>query len=166
MSATEFRRWYWLKSELAAFARELGLSSTGLKGDIAARITAHLSGCSPPPSKPKVRKTATMPVAFTPSTVIGEGWRCTKQLRAFFESQCGAGFRFNASLRAFIASGNGQPLSAAVAAYSESLRQGPQPIAAQFEYNRHMRAFKAAYPGSTHAEAVAAWRLKREKPRD
>lgn len=164
LTEVELRRWYWLKSELAAFARELRLSPTGLKEEITERIAAHLSGRTLPPSNPKPRRTGDMPNEFSLGTVIGKGWRCTQQLRAFFESQCGSGFRFNGPLRDFIASGNGQPLSAAVAHYIESLNKSPQPIAAQFEYNRHIREFKARNPGSTHAEAVAAWWLKRGKP--
>ncbi|MCH8532959.1 MAG: SAP domain-containing protein [Saccharospirillum sp.] len=164
LSEVEFRRWYWLKFELAAFARELRLSPTGLKQDIAERIAAHLSCRTPPPTNRKPRRAAKMPNAFSLDTRVGEGWRCTQELRSFFESQCGSGFRFNAPLREFIASGNGQPLSAAVALYVNSLRKGPQPIAAQFEYNRHMREFKALNPDGTHAEAVAAWWLKRGKP--
>ncbi|WP_141898293.1 SAP domain-containing protein [Paramicrobacterium agarici] len=43
LSEQEFRRWYWLKEELQRFARSLGVSASGSKDVLSARIAAHLS---------------------------------------------------------------------------------------------------------------------------
>jgi len=164
LEASEFLRWYWLKADLIAFCRERGLPTAGSKQEITQRVAEHLAGRAVPTVRSLRRATSSMPDEFTPNTVIGPGWRCSQQLRLFFEAECGKGFRFNAALRSFIATGAGQPLSEAVRAYKASLQDGPQPIAGQFEYNRHMREFKAQHPGSSHKQAVAAWWVKRGTP--
>ncbi|MGE0313396.1 MAG: DUF6434 domain-containing protein [Lautropia sp.] len=105
-----------------------------------------------------------MPTKFELETVIGEGWRCTQELRRFFELHFGRGFGFNESLRTFIASSTGSTLAEALAHYKQSLASGPRPISAQFEYNNHMREYRKNNPSSTHAQAVAAWWTKRGKP--
>ena len=83
LSESEFRAWYWLKSELAIFCRREDLSATGSKQALADRIAAHLSS-RPLPATPPGRKTAgSMPTRFTMETVIEDGWRCTRDLREF-----------------------------------------------------------------------------------
>jgi hypothetical protein len=44
LSGAEFRRWYWLKDELAGFARSLGVRATGSKQVLTDRISAKLDG--------------------------------------------------------------------------------------------------------------------------
>ncbi|MGW6172766.1 SAP domain-containing protein [Arthrobacter sp. NPDC055138] len=51
LSAQEFLRWYWLKTELQQFARALGISATGDKESITARIAAVLGGEPAPPQR-------------------------------------------------------------------------------------------------------------------
>jgi hypothetical protein len=161
----EFHRWYWLKSELRAFCRRQGLAQVGAKSALVAAVAAYL-GRRPAPARYLRRKAGAMPDRFTLHTRIGEGWRCTRELRGFFEAHCGPGFRYNEALRRFLASGVGRSLAEAVTVYLRSQRAGPRPIAAQFEFNRHMRSYRSAHPGATHAQVVAAWRAARAKPRD
>ena len=181
LSAAEFRRWYWLKSELIAFCRDHGLPSSGAKTALTARIDAHLAGrrmrrtsrtsrtgrATTRPADRDHRRAAPMPTTFRPETRVGPGWRCTRALRGFFEAQVGKGFRFNGALRAFIAAGDGRSLATAVAVYRRSLETPHRPsrIAPQFEYNRFMREFHARHPGRSHADAVAAWWRKRGQRR-
>lgn len=179
LSAAEFGRWYWLKSELLAFCRDHGLPSSGAKTALAERIAAHLSDRSADRRReaspirrpyragrrplPAVRRRSPpMPASFRSDTPIGPDWRCTRALRGFFEAQCGPGFRFNGALRAFIAKGAGRRLAEAVAVYRRSRQTrrraaGSTAIAPQFEYNRFIRDFHARHPGRSHADAVAAW---------
>lgn len=57
LSAEEFRRWYWLKAELLAFARSRGIDATGGKQDVAERIAKSLAGeVVPSISKPTTPK--------------------------------------------------------------------------------------------------------------
>ncbi len=51
LSADEFRRWYWLRTELGVLASSLGLGAGGAEtelADRADRIAAHLAGPSVP----------------------------------------------------------------------------------------------------------------------
>ena len=101
-----------------------------------------------------------MPTVFTRETLIGSGWRCTPELRAFFEAEVGQGFRFNGVVRDFIHNRVGATLGEAIAAYQA--RKGVKTaIAPQFEYNRFSRAYFATNPTATKAEVVAAWMEKR-----
>jgi hypothetical protein len=47
MTVAEFRRWYWMKDELIAFARELAVATSGNKPELADRIAAVLDGREP-----------------------------------------------------------------------------------------------------------------------
>lgn len=163
LSSNEFLRWYWLKAELAAFCRDHGLRTTGSKLELAHRIESYLSERDQPAAVPRARRTVAMPKQFDRSSVIGEGWRCTQALRAFFETEVGRGFHFNRALRTFIATEHGRTLADALEHFAQSLQAEPQPIAAQFEYNRHVRAFHLANPGAARADAIAAWWAKRER---
>ena len=164
LSEAEFERWYWLKAELQAFCRAQGVSAAGPKLELSARIAALLSSRPHHPPRPKPSRSAAMPSSFTPETVIGHGWRCSQDLRRFFESHFGKSFAFNEPLRNFVKVGVGQTLAEALALYEQSLVAGPRQIAPQFEYNNHMRDYRSTHPSSTHADAVSAWWARRGKP--
>lgn len=164
LSAAEFLKWYWLKSELQDYCREHKLVSSGGKADITRRIQAHLEGRSEPLGQNKPQPKGTMPDSFAATTVIGQGWRCTQGLRAYFQQVQGPGFRFNEALRTYIATSVGATLAQASAHYESSLTQTQTPIPSQFEYNRHTRAFYQAHPGATRQQVISAWWAKRGKP--
>ena len=166
LPAETFEDWYWLRSELTAFCRAEGLRATGSKGELAARVSAYLrTGTRCDRSAPRPRR-ARMPERFDEATVVGEGWRCSQPLRAFFEARLGPGFRFDAAMRALIASGAGLTLAQVMERHAaQRAAPGRSEIAPQFEYNRFMRAFSQERPGASHADAVAAWRRHRSAPR-
>lgn len=168
LSPSEFRAWYWLKEELAAFCRSRKLPTGGSKRELAARIESHLSGEPVPGVKKRTRRAGAMPDRFELETMIGEGWHCSQPLRAFFEGQCGKGFRFNAALRDFIAIGAGKTLADAVKVYrqSKALPRGNTEIGDQFEYNRHFREYYSTHPEATREEAIAAWKRKRSERKE
>ena len=163
LKASEFLRWYWLKSELQIFCRKLEVSTSGVKTDLQKRIVAVLNGRRVPRAVKGIERGGSMPERFTPKTVIGSGWRCTKSLREHFVTVHGSGFVFNAALRDFLASGKGKTLAAASAVYESTRGKPARSISRQFEYNRHIREFHAHNPGATHREAVEAWWAKRSK---
>src|SRR5438128_5629029 len=85
-SPRDFRAFYWLKEELIAFCRAHGLRTTGSKQQLNARIEHFLSTGSAQLDEPLLPRQPrhAMPTAFAPETVIGQGWRCSEPLRAFF----------------------------------------------------------------------------------
>ena len=166
-STSDFLAWYWLKAELIAFCREVGLSTSGSKEALTARIAAFLGG-SPGPAPhlaeaPRSRDTA--PASLTPQTVVVPGYRLSRRLRAFFEEREGPDFRFNQALRDFFREPAGRTLADALALYRSSRDEPARPIAAQFEFNRHMREFFQAHPDSSMEEARLAWWRKRNSRR-
>ena len=159
-----FRDHYWLKSELAAFCRSQGLRTDGPKTILAHRVEASLRG-EPPASEPAPRRNTAMPATFTRSTVIGPGWRCSQDLRAFFTAEMGRPFHFDGVMRARIHDGFGVTLGQILDEAVCGVRSvSTSEIAPQFEYNRFVRAFRAASPGARHQQVVTAWRAYRNIP--
>lgn len=93
LSGPEFVRWYWLRTELVSFARELGVSATGGKDLLAFRISAALAArafAEPPPARrPAGRQLSGI---LLPETVIPVGQRSSQVVRAWMLEQIGAGF--------------------------------------------------------------------------
>ncbi len=107
-----------------------------------------------------------MPTAFTRESIIGEGWRCSQELRTFFEEETNRKFHFNGFMRDYITqNGIGHTLEEAIEGWYESKRKpaGSGEIAKQFEYNRHMRAFHLANPEASHEDAIESWKEKRSR---
>lgn len=160
--ADEFLRWYWLKEELAWFCRLLKISTTGSKPEMTQSIAAYLAG-TPVASTYRPARSGVMPADFSLTTIIGAGWRCGPALGAFFKSQCGNGFRFNAAMRNFIYTQVGRTLADAVTCYRQSVAPGApkSTILPQLEYNRHSREFYENHPGATRQQMLEAWWAKR-----
>jgi hypothetical protein len=161
----EFLAWYWLKEELVILCKRYGLSASGSKPDLSERISAYLgrrfvkvSG-----SAKRLKRIIPMPTEFTPDSVIGQGWTCNPNLGEFMRLNCGAGFRFNAAVRAFIHDGEGFTLTQAIECYRASVAKGAtrQAIIPQNEYNRHTREFFESNPKATRQDAINAWWAKR-----
>ena len=165
LSAAEFGRWYWLKSELVAACRLLRVSPTGSKPELTARIVAGLSGTAIPGVAPR-RIPGAMPAHFTLDTRIGECWRCNPALGQFLRAHAGRGFRFNTAVRAFVHTQVGQPVSAIIVCYRASVAPGAvkPALPPQLEYNWHMQAYAREHPGATRAEVLTAWKARRARP--
>ena len=168
-SAADFRAFYWLKEELAAFCRAQGLPPGESKEALSRRIEAYLNTGEIQPAGPRRRQAhppaEKMPEQFTRATVIGEGWRCSQTLRAFFEQEIGPAFHFNGVMREIIQHGAGQTLQMAIDTWQADQQKPKEEkaIGAQFEYNRHVREYFKAHAGATLKEAIAAWREKKRQ---
>ena len=165
----DFLSFYWLKEELVAFLREHQLPTTGSKQELTSRISQFLTTGSvlatakPSPKSAKVE----MPPTFTRQSIIGTGWRCSQELRAFFEQEIGKHFHFDGIMRDLIHNGSGKTLEEAIEIWQEESRKPrkEKPIAAQFEYNRHMREYFKTHPQATLQEAIQDWETKKAQRR-
>ena len=164
LTGTELRRWYWLRSELATFARSLGVSAGGSKVELTVRLAAVLDGEQPPPRLQRPSPAPPLLLPLTGSTVLVSGQRCTQELRAWFVERIGAGFRFDAAMRSYVAEG-GHTLDEAVAHWHRTGSAEPSQIGAQFELNRFSRDWHLAHPGGTHHDMLTAWSTHRSQPR-
>ena len=164
ISEHEFRRWYWLRDELAAFARALGLSASGGKHELANRIADALGGRQvAEPERRSAGQQLTAPV--TAQTVIPVGQRSSQVLREFFRAHVGPTFRFDGAMREFIAAG-GATLGDAIEHWYATRDAAPKPITSQFELNRFTRQWHEDHPGGTRDELMAAWWAYRALPVD
>lgn len=164
MTTAEFRRWYWTVAELRPFARLLGITSTGVKAELSARIAAKLSGQTSPPSPTRAR--ARLQPPLTEDTVIPEDVVLSRDLRDWFTTQIGPGFHSDQHMRDFMRNGAGRTLGDAVAHWYATRDAPPPVIGAQFELNRFTRAWHAANPGGTAADLKRAWQEYRNTPVD
>lgn len=74
LSGTELRRWYWLRSELADLARQLGVSAAGGKQQLTDRLAAALDSQPLPPESPRrPASTAQLNGVLSEDTVIPVG---------------------------------------------------------------------------------------------
>ena len=167
----DFLSFYWLKEELICFLRENNLPATGSKQDLTVRIAQFLATgmAETRPAQTIARWAAGMPKTFNQQSVIGPGWRCSQELRAFFEQEIGAHFHFDAVMRDFIHNGVGRTLAEAIITWKEAQQRGnaqEKEIAPQFEYNRHIREYFKIHPGAKLKDAIMDWKEKKKERRN
>jgi hypothetical protein len=164
--------YYWMKAELAGWCRRQGIPSGGGKLELIDRMVRFLeTGDKGTPVRKKGRGGPRFDWAretLSPETVITPDYRATRNVRAFFESQLGDGFRITVPFTEWMRAHAGRTLGDAVAAWKE-LREaslagdGPKRIAPQFEFNRYLQAFMADNPGRARREAIACWMEKKQR---
>lgn len=163
LTGAELLRWYWLKSELAALARQLGVRTGGGKQELTQRVAAALDGLAAPEatSRAPVPRSKQLSGPLGRDTVIPPGQRSSQLLREFFEHELGPAFSFDARMRAFIAEG-GHTLDQALNFWRSGRGERPMSeIGAQFELNAFLRDWHTRHRGGTRSEAMAAWRIHR-----
>lgn len=171
ISINDFKDFYWLKSELMNFCREIGISSSGGKIEIANRISEYLETGKitkkATTKKPKLPK-ATQPI--TSETVIGIEYRTYKEKKAFFISIIGKKFHFTTHLLEYFKENAGKKTYGDLINewYKEQeLKKDPnfvKEIAPQFEYNTYIRDFMKDNPNKTRNDAIKYWKIKKSKP--
>ena len=173
ISPAEFREYYWLKEELVAFCREVGIDCSGAKSDISDRIEAFLrTGVKP--QKAVAKKLETLSSfdwnneVLSPATVITDNYKNTQNVRKFFTQHIGTHFSFNVQFMNWTKANVGETLETAIAEWKRIHIQKKDKnikteIAPQFEYNRYIRDFLADNPDKTIAEAIHFWKLKKSR---
>lgn len=166
LSGAELRRWYWTKAELVAFARALGVRTSGSKEQVTDRLADRLDGRGER-SEPERRPAAPQlsgPVSA--ETVIPPGQRCSQLLRAFFESAIGASFRFDGAMRDFVSAADGAATLGDAVEHWHRTRHESREIGWQFELNRFTRQWYLEHPRGTALQLRAAWVDYRSQPTD
>lgn len=171
ISAKDFTEFYWLKKELEAFCRKLGLKTTGSKLEITELIKNYLTTGNRSLAKPISKPTSKSKFSWkndqlSPETEITDNYKNTENVRIFFEEQIGKHFKFNVQFMNWMKSNNGKTLRGAIKEWERieaknKTRTHPKEIAQQFEYNKFMRDFSADNPNAERGLAVKLWKLKR-----
>ena len=166
----DFQDFYWLKVELVNFCREIGISGSGGKIEIASRISEYLETGKVLKTKTKKTKKlskATHPI--TKATVIGIEYRSYKEKKEFFQSVIGRQFHFTVHLLDYFKQNAGKKTYSDFINewYKEQeLNKDPnfvKEIAPQFEYNTYIRDFLKDNPNKSKKEAIEYWKIKRAK---
>jgi dTDP-glucose pyrophosphorylase len=160
ISLSTIKTAYFLKKELVAFCKSVGISTAGGKIEITKRIEIFLE---------TGKKIAVKPVKFNSkfdwnvaelslNTVITDNYRNTENVRAFFKQQIGEKFHFNTRFMNWLKTNVGKTLQDAINQYFEIKNNAEKTeVAPQFEYNAFVRNYFAENKGKTLTDAIVAW---------
>ncbi|MEM6889367.1 MAG: DUF6434 domain-containing protein [Pseudomonadota bacterium] len=172
-AGAELRKWYWLKSELVAYAKTLRLRTTGGKFTVLDRIAHHLDTGELTWSGDKQDKPKSTfdwhSAPLTPDTIITDSYRNSQNVRRFFKAHADESFKFNIALMNWMRDNTGRTLADAIEAYhyfkAEAARPGyKSQIAHHNQFNQYTRDFLADNPDLGMAEVRRFWALKRDQP--
>ncbi|MEM7752057.1 MAG: DUF6434 domain-containing protein [Pseudomonadota bacterium] len=167
----DLRRWYWLKSELVARARDLGLKTSGGKFQILDRIVYFLdTGEVLAEQKPAAKSAFDWHSAeLTDETVLTDSYKNSQNARRYFKSRLGDGFKFNIEFMAWLKANTGRTLADACDEYrAMKAREGApgfqSKIADHNQFNQYTRDFLADNPKLGMPEVRKFWALKTALP--
>ena len=168
-NAAELRRWYWLKSELAAEARRLGLKVGGAKFTLLDRLChfhetgeKRWSGDATPAANSRFDWGS---ASLASETVITDNYRNTQNVRRYFIEHVDPAFKFNIAFMDWIRENVGKSLGDAgdfwLQCKSSSVKAAIKP---HNQFNQYARDFIADNPDLGMREARHYWALKRALP--
>jgi len=165
------RKWYWLKSELVAYARQTGIRYGGSKFDILDRLATKLDGI-----ETNVPKSAKVDLGvnwknrtLTVDTVITNSYTNSKNSRNFFKVHCGQRFAFSIRFMDWMKDNAGKTLGDAIIEWKrlEKLKLDKtfeSAIPSGNQFNKYLRDFFADNPGNSMEKARQCWKRKRSLP--
>ena len=170
-SGDEFRRWYYLKSELVDFAKLNGIPFNGGKFEIADRIAAILSSMPLPPMSKRhsTSKFDWAKAELKPELPITDNVSFGPNVRRFFREQIGPAFVCNSDFMDWVREHQGSTLAEAIQAYKmlEARKSDPgfqTRIRSHNQYNQFTRDILAAHPDLPLEAVRQIWRAKRSLP--
>lgn len=167
----DFQNFYWLKKELQQFCRANGLSASGSKLDITARIITFLeTGEIIKPTRTHKQKAPVGPLSI--HTIITEGHTCSQNVRHFFKQHI-PNFHFSTAIQNYFKENVGKTYEDVLHFWHEEQQRIKDPnykkeLGAQFEYNQFMRDYYAdpINKGKSSQEAIEVWKTIKNQPGD
>ncbi len=172
-TGSELRKWYWRKDELVAHARDLGIKTGAGKFVILDRIAHFLDTgerALPTDTEPRPKSNFDWRNApLSPATKITDNYKNTQNVRAFFQSEVGAHFRFNIALMDWMKDNVGRTLADACEAYRAIQAQSNAPgfktkIKSHNQFNQYTRDFLQDNPELGMVDVRRVWALKIKLP--
>ncbi|MEO0343779.1 MAG: DUF6434 domain-containing protein [Pseudomonadota bacterium] len=168
-TASELRRWYWYRHELAAECKRLKLKTAGGKFVLLDRIAHFLeTGERVWPGDAHVKPSSKFDwhsAELKPETVITDSYRNSQNVRRFFKSQLGDDFKFNIGFMAWMKENVGATLTDACQAYEMLKSIGfPADIPDHNQFNQYQRDFLLDNPDMGLADVRRFWLLKIKMP--
>ena len=169
LTVSQFKSFYWKKSELIEFCRQNNIATQGNKEYLAQTIENFISSGVKPAKKIKKKPKVLIDSAkqITLSTPV-INYRNDLKTREFFISKIGNKFKFNYYLRDFAKQRNDGNLTYGdlVTGYKASLTKKQQSIGKQFKYNQFQRDFYKNNPNNSRTDCIEAWNLIKSVPGD
>jgi len=166
----DFMDFYWLKSDLIVFCRELGISSTGSKQDITKRVYTFLKIWKVETiiRKNKLSKFDWNTEILSQKTIITDNFRNTYHVRSFMEQEIGKQYRVNIPFLKWTKENIWKTLEDAIEAWKNIIElkkkhTWEKEIGSQFEYNTYIRDFMRDNPHLWRNDAIKFWKIKREQ---
>ncbi|MEO0678679.1 MAG: DUF6434 domain-containing protein [Pseudomonadota bacterium] len=166
-SASELKRWYWLKAELEAHARTLGLPSGGGKFEILDRIGHFLDTGE---VQRRARRKASSGFDWhaselTDATILTDSYKNTQNVRRYFKSRLGERFKFNIEFMAWLRTNAGRTLGEACDEYRAMKAREAAPgyrsdIPGHNQFNQYTRDFLDDNPEMGMDDVRKYWELK------
>ena len=167
-TSVELKRWYWMKDELVAHAKVLGVPYSCGKFELLDRIATFLETGV----KPKARRQSAASKfdwhseTLTRDTVITDSYKNSQNVRRFFKAEACEDFKFNIEFMAWMKANVGKTLGDAVDEYQAIRARMANPdfqskIAAHNQFNQYTRDFLADNPDLGIADVRKFWALKR-----
>lgn len=174
-SADQLKRWYWLKTELAAHAKSIGVKSTGAKFTLLERIAHYIdTGEANWPGDTKVIMQSKFDWHSAPlnnETLITDSYKNTQNVRRFFKTNAGEEFKFTIALMDWMKANVGKTLGDAVEEYHAQRKGSADPnyktdIKSHNQFNQYTRDFLSDNPNMGMKDVRKFWALKRALPTD
>jgi len=168
-TGTDLKQWYWLKSDLIAEAKRRGLKTSGAKFDILNRIAHFLDTGEAEVTiqKPRLKRSKFdwHCETLTPETPLTNSYKNTQNVRRFFKSQLGEGFKFNIEFMAWLKSNEGKTLADACIEYKAMKQREADPnfqskIAPHNQFNQYTRDFLTENPNLGMDDVRRVWARK------
>jgi hypothetical protein len=167
-SVNDLNDFYWLKTELAAKCRSLGLSSSGAKQILARRIERFLTSGEKVLSSTMGNKGLRDSEKPITKKMLVRHYRNDQKTRAFFVAHIGRKFKFNHYLRQFA-----DPSKITPNLTYDDLIEGwilfetqkcsSDKIPKQFEYNQFIKDYFFHETIGTLGQAINAWKQVKSK---
>lgn len=166
ISTKDFLDFYWERTELARFCKEIDLSTSGSKGELEKRILHFLNtGEKLKPKKVKRSGPWDSESGLSLSSKV-INFKNDQATRDFFVAHIGNHFRVNQYLRDFCKQQNDGSMTYQdlIEGYKTSLTSKKTTIDKQFQYNQFQRDFFSHESGKSQEDCARAWKLIRSLP--
>ena len=173
MKIDDFRELYWMKADLVAFARRLGLVTHGYKPELVKRIERRLRGLADASERPRelsAPRDSERPLRRSTRVV---NYKSDDKTRAFFTSHIGPHFHFTSRLNQYRLARKsltyGDLIDEWIVEHERRKRPGYKaPLLSHGEYNRHIRDFFAdkRNQGKKFQDAVNSWKAAKQRRGD
>jgi hypothetical protein len=125
-SGESLKKWYWLKAELVAFCKKIGINYSGSKFEILDRIALSLDAEKVVLEEKKVKPSSKFDWSketLTLDTLITDSYTNGLNTRTFFREYCGSKFSFNIAFMSWMKHNVGKTLRDAVEEWNRLFNQ-------------------------------------------